>query len=58
LLRVREQSLPKGHELHNGFDGQKIAVTRGRQILVALKRNDEYALNIKVLRRVTLFTEK
>jgi len=26
-----------------------------RQILVALKRNDEYALNIKVLRRVTYF---
>jgi len=37
-----------------GFDGQKFAVTRRWQILVALKRNDEYALNIKVLRRVTL----
>ena len=39
------------------FDGKKIAVSRGWQILVALKRNDEYALNIKVLRRVTLFIE-
>ena len=37
--------------------GNKIAVGTERQILVALKRNDEYALNIKVLRRVTLFTE-
>jgi hypothetical protein len=36
--------------------GNKIAVGTERQILVALKRNDEYALNIKVLRRVTQFT--
>jgi hypothetical protein len=46
--------LPK---VRDGFDGQKVAVTNGRQILVALKRNDEYALNIKVLRRVTLLIE-
>jgi hypothetical protein len=39
------------------FDGKRIAVITARQILVALKRNDEYALNIKVLRRVTLFIE-
>jgi len=34
------------------FDGQRIAVINARQIVVALKRNDEYALNIKCSRIV------
>jgi hypothetical protein len=32
---------------------QENCCEKARQILVALKRNDAYALNIKVLRRVT-----
>jgi hypothetical protein len=40
------------------FGGRRIAVQLARQILVARKRNDEYALNIKVSRRVTVCTNR
>jgi hypothetical protein len=42
-------------ETFNESAGQRIAMNKAPQILVARKRNDEYALNIKLWRRVTVF---